>query len=107
MTANLVNYHTITWVLGSFLAALGVSMLVPYVYSVFPDHHDQTAMLLASLVTLAAAAIMMILGRERERRDLLHRIESEDHIVLFLADKRQIVDVERLFQVAITFICRI
>ncbi|MBU1191659.1 MAG: Trk system potassium transporter TrkA [Gammaproteobacteria bacterium] len=31
-------------------------------------------------------------------------IESEDHIVLFLADKRKIVDVERLFQVAITFI---
>lgn len=31
-------------------------------------------------------------------------IESGDHIVLFLADKRKIADVERLFQVAITFI---
>ena len=31
-------------------------------------------------------------------------IESEDHIVLFLADKQKIVDVERLFKVAITFI---
>jgi trk system potassium uptake protein TrkA len=31
-------------------------------------------------------------------------IESEDHIVLFLADKRKVIDVERLFQVAITFI---
>lgn len=31
-------------------------------------------------------------------------IESEDHIILFLADKRKIVDVEQLFQVAITFI---
>lgn len=30
-------------------------------------------------------------------------IESDDHIVLFLADKRKIVDVERLFQVDITF----
>jgi trk system potassium uptake protein TrkA len=32
------------------------------------------------------------------------RIESEDHIVLFLADKRQITEVERLFQVAVTFL---
>lgn len=31
-------------------------------------------------------------------------IDSGDHIVLFLADKRKILDVERLFQVTITFI---
>ncbi|MDT8386600.1 MAG: Trk system potassium transporter TrkA [Thiogranum sp.] len=31
-------------------------------------------------------------------------IESEDHIVLFLGDKRNIAEVEQLFQVAITFI---
>lgn len=31
-------------------------------------------------------------------------IEQEDHVILFLGDKHQIVDVERLFQVAITFI---
>jgi trk system potassium uptake protein TrkA len=31
-------------------------------------------------------------------------IESQDHVVLFLADKRRIVDVERLFQVSITFV---
>lgn len=31
-------------------------------------------------------------------------IESDDHIVLFLSDKRKIADVERLFQVAMTFI---
>lgn len=31
-------------------------------------------------------------------------IESDDHIVLFLTDKRKIVEVERLFQVAVTFI---
>ena len=32
------------------------------------------------------------------------RIESEDHVVLFLTDKRRIADVERLFQVGITFL---
>jgi trk/ktr system potassium uptake protein len=31
-------------------------------------------------------------------------IQSEDHIILFLLDKRRIPEVERLFQVAITFL---
>ena len=31
-------------------------------------------------------------------------IESEDHVILFLVDKRRIGDVERLFQVGVTFI---
>ncbi len=31
-------------------------------------------------------------------------IESEDHVILFLTDKRRVADVERLFQVGITFI---
>ncbi len=31
-------------------------------------------------------------------------IESEDHVILFLTDKRDIKDVEKLFQVAITYI---
>lgn len=31
-------------------------------------------------------------------------IESEDHVILFLVDKKKISDVERLFQVGITFL---
>lgn len=31
-------------------------------------------------------------------------IETEDHVILFLGDKRRVIDVERLFHVAITFI---
>ncbi|MES9843028.1 MAG: Trk system potassium transporter TrkA [Candidatus Sedimenticola sp. 6PFRAG5] len=31
-------------------------------------------------------------------------INSEDHVILFLADKRQIPEVERLFQVGVTFL---
>lgn len=31
-------------------------------------------------------------------------IEAEDHVILFLVDKRRIVEVERLFQVGITFL---
>jgi trk system potassium uptake protein TrkA len=31
------------------------------------------------------------------------RIESEDHVILFLQDKRRVAEVEQLFQVAVTF----
>ena len=31
-------------------------------------------------------------------------IESEDHVILFLQDKRRVAEVERLFQVAVTFL---
>ena len=31
-------------------------------------------------------------------------IKSEDHVILFLVDKRRIIDVEKLFQVGITFL---
>ena len=31
-------------------------------------------------------------------------IEAEDHVILFLVDKRRIAEVERLFQVGITFL---
>ena len=31
-------------------------------------------------------------------------IESEDHVILFLQDKRRIQEVERLFQVGVTFL---
>jgi len=30
-------------------------------------------------------------------------IESDDHVILFVVDKRHIPDVERLFQVGVTF----
>ncbi len=31
-------------------------------------------------------------------------VESQDHVILFLVDKRQVAQVERLFQVAVTFV---
>jgi trk system potassium uptake protein TrkA len=31
-------------------------------------------------------------------------VEAEDHVILFLVDKKRIVDVERLFQVGVTFL---
>ena len=31
-------------------------------------------------------------------------IEADDHVILFLVDKKRITEVERLFQVGITFL---
>ena len=31
------------------------------------------------------------------------KVETDDHVILFLIDKRRIQDVERLFQVGISF----
>jgi trk system potassium uptake protein TrkA len=31
-------------------------------------------------------------------------IEAEDHVILFVIDKKHIRDVERLFQVKVTFV---
>ncbi len=30
-------------------------------------------------------------------------IESEDHVILFLTDKKRITEVEKLFQVGVTY----
>lgn len=73
MITHVVNLRTITWVLGSFLAYLSSSMMVPYLYALLTDHVDQSSMLRSSLITAAAAALFLLLGRKRERRDLYHR----------------------------------
>jgi trk system potassium uptake protein TrkA len=31
------------------------------------------------------------------------RIETDDHLIMFLLDRRKISDVEKLFQVSVTF----
>ena len=38
------------------------------------------------------------------RKNILPAPTDDDHVVLFLVDKRRISDVERLFQVGITFL---
>jgi trk system potassium uptake protein len=73
MSSHVVNLRTIAWVLGSFLAYLGASMMVPYLYALATDHVDQASMLDAALITGSVAGILMVLGRGRERRDLYHR----------------------------------
>jgi trk system potassium uptake protein TrkH len=73
MVAHLINHRKLAWVLGSFLASLVGCMLVPYGFAVLTDQADQSAFVQAGLVTAGAAAILMIVGRHRERQDLQHR----------------------------------
>jgi trk system potassium uptake protein len=73
MLIHVVNPRTIAWVLGSFLAYLGASMMVPYLYALATDHLDQASMLDSALITGSVAGILLVLGRGRERRDLYHR----------------------------------
>jgi trk system potassium uptake protein TrkA len=32
------------------------------------------------------------------------RIEADDHVILFLIDKKYVTDVEKIFQVGVTFL---
>jgi trk system potassium uptake protein TrkH len=73
MVTHLIDHRTISWVLGSFLASLVGCMLVPYSYALLTEQADESAFLQAALVTAAAAAMLMVFGRHRERRDLQHR----------------------------------
>ena len=72
MVAHFVDLRTIAWVLGSFLAALVGCMLVPFGYALVTGQ-DHSVFVPAALVTAVVAAIMMMFGRHRERRDLHHR----------------------------------
>jgi hypothetical protein len=49
----------------------------------------------------------VVRGEERNQRVLMPHhdlvIETDDHLVMFIPNKRQVRDVERLFQVSATF----
>ena len=57
-------------------------------------------------IRLPRGATIAAIVREREviiaHRDTV--IEAEDHVILFLVDKRNTREVERLFQVGISFL---
>ncbi|RLA13691.1 MAG: Trk system potassium transport protein TrkA, partial [Gammaproteobacteria bacterium] len=46
-------------------------------------------------------------GKKPEKKVIIAHhdtvIESEDHVILFLTDKKKITDVEKLFQVGLTY----
>ena len=62
-------------------------------------------MLVANVVDDIPTTIVAIVRGEEviiQERDTI--IETEDHVILFVADKKHIRHVEKLFQVKVTFI---
>jgi len=70
VTTALVNYRSICWGLGSFMAALAGVMLVPLAFAISQDHRDADAFLLGAAITLAAAAVLLLAGYRRARKEL-------------------------------------
>jgi trk system potassium uptake protein TrkA len=59
-----------------------------------------------SEIELPSSASIGVVVREQEvlvaHHDLI--IEAEDHLIVLITNKKQLADVEKLFQVGITFV---
>lgn len=67
---DLIDYRSILWGLGGFMAVLAGMMLVPLAFATSQNHRDANAFLLGAMITLTAAAIMLVIGYRREQREL-------------------------------------
>ena len=70
MAAALVDYRSVSWGLGGFMAALAGVMLVPLAFAASQAHRDTQAFLLGASITLLAAGFLLLLGYRRPRREL-------------------------------------
>ena len=70
MAATLIEYRSVSWGLGGFLAALAGLMLVPLGFAAIQDHTDTEAFALGAGITLTAAALLLLIGHQRPRQEL-------------------------------------
>ncbi len=73
MAAPLISLRSVAWVLGGFLAVLAATMLVPAGYSLLTDEADLAGLGYAIGITALAAAVLLLLGYRRQRRELRQR----------------------------------
>ena len=73
MMSPMLESRTIYWVLGSFLVVLAACMLPVFCYALITGQGEPGALLKACIITAVFAAILLLIGRSRERRDLYHR----------------------------------
>jgi trk system potassium uptake protein TrkH len=66
---SIVSPAWLGWNLGHFLAALGVALLAPTLFSLITDQRDLAAFAYATLASLLASALLLWTGRNRPRRD--------------------------------------
>jgi trk system potassium uptake protein TrkH len=69
----LIDYRSIGWGLGGFMAALGGAMLVPLAYAAIRHQPDTGAFLWGAGITLATAMFLLAIGYRRPRRELRPR----------------------------------
>lgn len=73
MPAAVVDPRIVGWLLGQFVSALALLMLVPLGYSLLTGGADLAALAKAVLVTAGAGAGLLVLSRARQTRDLRQR----------------------------------
>ncbi|MDX1345540.1 MAG: potassium transporter TrkG, partial [Sedimenticolaceae bacterium] len=73
MAAAFIDYRTISWVLGAFMAALSALMLTPLLFAGGQDAAVIGAFLKGAGITLAAAVLLLITGLRRPERELRPR----------------------------------
>ena len=73
MVTLVVDPRNVSWILGSFLAALAGTMLIPGGYALVTAQSGLSALLSGALMTAIAAALLLFAGRRREQRELRPR----------------------------------
>lgn len=73
MSAAVINYRTISWILGTFMAALSVLMLTPLVFATGKDAIVAGAFLKGAGITLITAMLLLITGLRRPRQEMRPR----------------------------------
>ena len=66
MQAAVVDPRIVGWLLGQFVAALAVVMLIPLGYSLLSDSADLRALALSAAITGIAGGLLLALSRTRQ-----------------------------------------
>ncbi|MEJ2310618.1 MAG: TrkH family potassium uptake protein [Gammaproteobacteria bacterium] len=69
----MIDYRTISWIIGAFMAALAALMLTPLVFAAGQDTIVIGAFLKGAGVTLGAAALLLLIGFRRPRQEMRPR----------------------------------
>jgi trk system potassium uptake protein TrkH len=73
VSVALINYRTICWILGTFMAALSVLMLTPLVVASGQDAIVIGAFIKGTGITLVTAVLLLIAGSGRPRQEMRPR----------------------------------
>jgi trk system potassium uptake protein TrkH len=73
MAQAVVDYRSISWVLGAFLAVLALTMLLPLGFGLAMQHQLPTNLSKATTATLGASVVLLVFGHRRPESGLRQR----------------------------------